>query len=85
MTKHVAPKPLAQRLKEMTTSATRGYFYLRDIEMVIDLHAGTNGDKLKSLPIAPEWKEDICNCLYLAKDYSGEGDVVFRDIKLEFK
>lgn len=85
MTKHILPKPLAQVLKEMTTSATRGYFYLRDIEKAIDACASMNGNMPKSLPVALELKEDICNCLYLAKEYSGDGEIVYRDIKLEFK
>lgn len=85
MAKYVVPKPLQQKLTENIQSAFRGYNYISAINAAIDVNATLNGDALSTLPVAIAHREDICNCLYLAKEYSGEGEVVFRDIVLEFK
>jgi len=84
MTKHVASKPLEQRLQETIQSAFRGYNWLIAVNVSINTNSKLNGNALATLPVAIEYKEDICNCLYVAGDYSGSGDVVYRNIKLEF-
>lgn len=85
MTKHVAAKPLQQKLRERITSAFRGYEYLSAVNQAIDLNSRLNGDALTILPVASEYKEDICNCLYIAGEYNGQDEIIYRDIILEFK
>lgn len=84
MTKHVLPKPLEQKLQETIQSAFRGYTYLTAVNVAIDLNSKANGEALDVIPVTKEYEEDICNCLYVAGEYSGSGNVVYRDIILNF-
>lgn len=84
MTKYVPPKPLEQKLKERIQSAFRGYNSLTAINAAIDINAKQNGNALDIIPVGKEYEEDVCNCLYIAGEYNGSGEVVYRDITLKF-